>query len=227
MILTAASRSILTALFLLGVVLAATPADLSKYRNFQLGSDLATVAAQAGEKAAQANLVATRPARVQELEWSPQLLGSSAQPEAVRTVLFSFYNDQLYQITVDYDRYKTEGLMANDIVESISAANGMIATHPVTDKAVQSPYTVPEELLGRWEDAEYRVDLIRTYGPAFRLIATVKGLESPVSAALLEAKRLDTQEAPQRDAARAAEEAQTEQARLEKLRLVNKPKFRM
>jgi hypothetical protein len=213
-------------MFLLGVVSAATPGDLSKYRNFQLGSDLATVAAQAGEKAGQANLVASRPARIQKLEWSPQLVGSSAQPEPVRNVLFSFYNDQLYQITVDYDRYKTEGLTADDIVGSISAANGMIATHPVIDKALQSPYAVPEELLGRWEDAQYRVDLVRTYGPAFRLIATVKDLESPVNAALLEAKRLDTQEAPQREAARATEEAQTEQARLEKLRLVNKPKFR-
>jgi hypothetical protein len=129
---------------------------------------------------------------------------------------------------VDYNRYKTEGLTADDIIDAVSAANGTIATHPVADKVAPGSYAIPEDLLARWEDAQYRVDLVRAqYGPAFRLIATVKGLESPANAALLEAKRLDTQEAPQREAARAAEEAQTEQARLEKLRLVNKPKFRM
>lgn len=219
-------RSALTAMFVLGAVSAATPADLSKYRNFHLGSNLAAVASQAGVSPTHAKPITTRPANIQELEWSPQPLGPSGQPEAVKTVLFSFYNDQLFQITVDYDRYKTETLTTDDIIEAVSTANGMIAMHPVIE-AVPSPYAVPEELLARWEDAQCRVDLVRApYGPAFRLVATLKGLESPVKAALLEARRLDAQEAPQREAARAAEKAQTEQARLEKLRLVNKPEFR-
>jgi hypothetical protein len=222
-----AARSALTAMFVAGVLSAATPGDLSKYRGFQLGSDLATVASQAGVSPARAKPIIGRPASILELEWSPQPLGPSSEAEAVRTVLFTFYNDQLYRIAVDYDRYKTEGLTADDIAEAVTAANGTIATHPVAEPAVKGSYDAPEEVLARWEDARYRVELVHaTFGPGFRLIATVKGLDSPVKTALLEAKRLDVQEAPQREAARVAGEAQTERARLQKIRLVNKPKFR-
>lgn len=222
-----ASRSALTAMLVLAAASAATPADLSRYRSFQLGADLTTVSAQTGQKATQAKLISARPARIQELEWSPQSGGAYSETEAAKTVLFSFYNDQLYRITVDYDRYKTEGLTADDIIEAVSAANGTTASHPVADKGAPDGYSVPQEVLARWEDSQYRVDLFRApYGTTFRLVATVKRLESPVQASLLEAKRLDDQEAPQREAARAAEEAQSEQARLERLRAVNKPKFR-
>ena len=48
----------------------------------------------------------------------------------------------------------------------------------------------------------------------------MKKLEAPAQAAALEAKRLDDQEAPQRDAARAASEAQEAQAKLDKARLL-------
>ena len=54
----------------------------------------------------------------------------------------------------------------------------------------------------------------------------MKRLEAPAQAATLEAKRLDDQEAPQRDAARLASEEEATKTKLEKARLVNKPKFR-
>jgi hypothetical protein len=222
-----ASRSALTAMFVVGALSSATPGDLSRYRGFQLGSDLATVASQAGMSPVLAKPITARPASIRELEWSPQPLGPSAEAEAVKTVLFSFYNDQLYRIAVDYDRYKTEGLTGDDIAEAVTAANGTIATHPVAEQAVHGSFDAPEEVLARWEDAQYRVQLVHaTYGPGFRLIATVKGLDLAAKTALLDAKRLDDQEAPQREAARVADEAQTERARLLKIRLVNKPKFR-
>ena len=70
-------------------------------------------------------------------------------------------------------------------------------------------------------------NLIRSsYGPSFKLVGVLKRLEAPAQAAILEAKRLDDQEAPQRDAARIASEEEAARAKLEKARLVNKPKFR-
>ena len=54
----------------------------------------------------------------------------------------------------------------------------------------------------------------------------MKALEGPVQTATLEAKRLDDQEAPQRNAARIAGEEEAAKAKAEKARLVNKPKFR-
>ena len=55
--------------------------------------------------------------------------------------------------------------------------------------------------------------------------AHLKRLEAPAQAATLEAKRLDDQKAPQRDAARLASEEEATKTKLEKARLVNKPKF--
>jgi hypothetical protein len=58
------------------------------------------------------------------------------------------------------------------------------------------------------------------------MTGVLKRLQAPAQAAITEAKWLDDQEAPQRDAARIADEKEAEQARLEKSRLVNKPRFR-
>jgi hypothetical protein len=58
------------------------------------------------------------------------------------------------------------------------------------------------------------------------MIGVLKKLQVLAQAATAEAKRLDDQEAPQRNAARAADEKEAERAKLEERRLVNKPKFR-
>jgi hypothetical protein len=51
-------------------------------------------------------------------------------------------------------------------------------------------------------------------------------MQAAVQVAIVEAKRLDDREAPQKEAARLAAEKETEQAKLDKSRLLNKPKFR-
>ena len=40
-------------------------------------------------------------------------------------VQFSFYDDQLYQVVVSYDRERMEGLTDADVVESLSATYGV------------------------------------------------------------------------------------------------------
>jgi hypothetical protein len=49
----------------------------------------------------------------------------------------------------------------------------------------------------------------------------------PAQAATLEAVRLDDSEAPRREAQRVAREEESARTKLEKARLVNKPKFRL
>ncbi|MCW5982283.1 MAG: hypothetical protein KIT09_29625 [Bryobacteraceae bacterium] len=223
-----AFRSTLAAFLMLGAMSAAALAgDLSRYRNFELGSDLATVAKRAAVDTAQAKVIHSRPAFIQDLEWRPQPLGASAQAESVQEVVFSFYGGELFRIKVDYDRYQTEGLTVDDFVDAISATYGP-ATKP-TAPAKVAPYSYGDQadIVAQWQDSQYRFDLIRSaYGPAFRLVGVLKRLEAPAQAATLEAKRLDDQEAPQRDAARLASEKEAANAKLEKARLVNKPKFR-
>ena len=202
------------------------PGDLSKYRNFELGTDLSTVARQVGASPSQAKVIHRRPALIQELDWRPQPLGPPSQAEAAKEVVFSFYQGELFQIAINYDRYETEGLTPDDLVEAISATYGLAARPAAPAKAAPGRYGDQEEVLARWQDSQHCFDLTRpSYGPRFRLIGFLKTLRALAQAAITEAKRLD-QEAPQRDSGRIASENEGERAKLEQSRLVNKPKFR-
>jgi len=200
---------------------AAWGGDLSMYRNFQLGADLAVVAKQAREDPSQAKVIQSRPTLIQELGWRPQPGDPSSQ---AKDIVFSFYQGQLFRITVNYDRYELDGLTTDDLVEAISVTYGD-ATRLAVPNSVG--YGDHEEVLAQWHDSTVRMDLVRfSYGRDFKLIAVLKTLEAPVEASMVEAARLDAQDAPQREAARIAKEAETERARLDKVRLANKAKFR-
>ena len=219
-------RSAFTVL-LCAVASLAAAADLSKYRDFQLGADLPTVARLIGASPSQAKLIHSRPALVQELAWRPQSLGPSPKVESAEAVSFSFYNGTLFRIGIKYDRYATEGLTAEDFVEAISATYGPPAKLRPPVRPLKESYGDQEETVARWEDPQYRFELVRaSYGPTYTLVGILKSLEAPVQAANVEAKRLDDLEAPQRDAARAEAEQNAKAATLEKARVVNKAKFR-
>ena len=205
----------------------ALAADLSRYRGFRFGADVPTVAKGAGTAISEAKTIHRRPALIQELEWRPQPLGSSRPPESVQTVVFRFYGGELFGITVNYDRYETEGLTAGDIIEAISAVYGAAEKAAPPANRAQDGFDDRDEIVARWQDAEYSFELVRSsYGPTFKLVGVQKRLQAPAQAAIAEAKRIDDREAPQREAARIAGERETQQAKLDRSRLVNKPKFR-
>jgi hypothetical protein len=209
------------------VIPAATSAeDLSKYRKFEFGADLATVAKHAGVNPSQAKIIHRRPILMEDLTWRPQPLSSAEQTEPAKEVVFSFYAGELFQIVVNYDRYEIEGLTVDDLIEAVSLKYG-VATKPAAQTAVPGSYGELEQVVAEWQDSQYRFDLIRSaYGPDFKLVGVLKRLEDQARAANLEAARLDDKEAPQRDAERIASEDATERAKLEKARQLNKPKFR-
>ena len=211
------SRSALTSILASGVVSAvASATDLSRYRHFQLGADLSTVAKQTGANPSEAKVIHRRPALIQELEWRARSPGSASQAEPAKEMVFSFYDGALFRIAVDYDRYQTEGLTDDDMVEAVSGTYGL-ATRPTAPARVAPPsYGDREEIVAQWQDSQYRFDLIRSsYGRSFRLVGVFKSLEELVQAATIEAARLDEKEAPQREADRVAREKHIEQARLE------------
>ena len=223
------SRSAFVALLTLGLISAAAFAqDLSRYRNFKLGADLTTVIKEAGVDLSQVKLIHTHPALIQELQWRPQALGSIADTESSKDVTLSFYNGELFRISVNYDRYSTEGMTASDLVDAISATYGVATKPNQPAKSSAERYGDPEELLAQWEDSQYCYTLIRrsTYGPSFTLVGVLKKLAAPAQAAVVAATRIEAQEAPQREIERLAEEKQAEQAKLDKARLLNKPRFR-
>jgi hypothetical protein len=225
---TTVLKPALISFLLFGAIAGATfAADLSRYRNFQLGTDLSTVAKQAGVDPDQAKVIQRRPGIIMELAWRPQPLAASAHTEPAKEVVFSFYNGELFQIAINYDRYETEGLTTNDFIDAISAFYGTAEPPTAPAKPALESYGDRDEILAQWQDADYRFELIRSSsGPSFRLMGVLKRLEAPVQAAILEAKRLDDKEAPQRAAEKVANDLETERVKLDKARMVNKPNFR-
>ena len=98
--------------------------DLSRYRSFQIGTNLPTIAGQTQMDSSKAKAIHRRPALIQEIEWQPQTFGASTQAESVKEIVFSFYNGELYRLVINYDQYKTEGLTAEDLIDAISATYG-------------------------------------------------------------------------------------------------------
>jgi hypothetical protein len=205
--------------------------DLSRYRGFQFGEALPAVAKQAGLDVSQAKVIHERPALLQELEWPIWLASSFSSPQdPVRTILFSFYNGELFRILVTYDRDETNGLTTDDVIEAISAQYG-IATKPANIEIVFSSaqvYNDSEAVIARWEDPQYSFNLFRSsFQPTFGMIAFSKGLDALARTATAEAIRLDAVEAPQREVQRQNQEDEKNRESLEKARQVNKSKFRL
>jgi hypothetical protein len=206
--------------------------DQSRYRDFQLGRDLATVSALARISASDAKTIHLRPAVIQELEWRPGYVdrGSiTTQTDTVRQIVFRFYNDQLSKMVVDYDYERTAGMTDVDMIEAISTAYGPPSKTPVKNAGlvmsrVEADSGTP---VARWGDADYSVVLYRgSYRSALRLIVTSPRLEALTRTAAVQATLLDEREAPQREIARLKKEAEDARVAQEKVRTVNKAAFR-
>ena len=206
-----------------------TAQDLSRYRDFQFGMSLESVAKQIHMNASAAKITHHRPAMIQTLQWD-QLSYSdlSAKDRSLRSIRFDFYNGGLFKMVVAYDPVGTEGLTTEDMVEAISAIYGP-ATNPERTIAVSafSAYQDNQKVLACWEDAQYSYNLFRSpYGNAFGLIAISKQLDLVVADASREGDRLDKLEAPGKELARRVKQEEDTRVAQEKARLISKPKFR-
>jgi hypothetical protein len=202
-------------------------ADLSGYRDFQFGMNLPAVAKLAGMNSSEARLIHQRPELIQELNWQPgRSSGLSPDAGAVKDVLFSFCNDELFRIVVNYDRFRTEGLTAEDMIEAISAKYGT-AARPAAEIIFPSIYNETVKVIARWEDPQYSFNLVRSsYQPVFALVLYSKRLDARAQTAVTEALRLDEQEAPRREAERQRKQDEENHVKDEKARLANIVSFR-
>lgn len=201
--------------------------DLSRYREFQLGMNLPTVVKLAGMTSSGAQVVHQRPQLIQELDWQRgRYPGSSPNADPVKGILFSFYNGELFRMIVTYDRYKTEGLTAEDMVEAISANYGL-ATRPAAEIVFPSLYNERVKVIARWEDSQHSFNLVRSsYQPSFGMVVFSQRLDSLAQAAILEAIRLDRLEAPKKEAELYRKQDEDNRVQQEKARLMNKASFR-
>jgi hypothetical protein len=166
-------------------------------------------------------VIHSRPALIQELTWWPASLpGPPLRPDAIEQMLFSFYNDELYKMSVTYDRSSTEGLTADDMERSISAKYGpatyiALAFDPITSEGQQP--------VAAWDDSQYSVNLVRSsLTGGFELVVYSKKVKAVAELAFAEAVKLDKEEGPQRDAERQKKETDA----LEVTRQKNQKSFR-
>ena len=146
----------------------------------------------------------------------------------MQQIVFSFHNDQLFRLVIDYDRNRTEGMTDADMIEAISSAYGSTSKTPQKGRVASSQ--VAEESgtrVARWGDADYSVVLYRSsYASGFRMIVTSLRLDVLARAAEAQAVRLDERDVPRREMARQKKEVDDTRAAQEKARLTNKAGFR-
>jgi len=201
-----------------------------RYRDFQLGGDLPSISALTGVAVSEAKAVHLRPALMQELRWQRPYSSSTtpSQTDSVKQIVFSFYNDQLSKMVVDYDHERTAGMTDADLIEAISVDYGP-RVKPGARTGRGTLTRVEEEsgtLVARWAGADYAVALYRGFGSDVRLIVASPKLDALARTADIQATRLDDREAPQREIARQKKEAEDARASQEKSRIANKAAFR-
>lgn len=213
--------------------MAACPAaDLSSYRGIRFGIDLPSAAKLLGLDPREARVMQRRPGTREEIDWHPGwtvgpsgLADSDGIPQSVREVTLSFYEGSLYRMVATYDRTRIEGLSTDDLIEMISKDSGP-ATRPAVDIPYHTMYGTSAAVLGRWQDATYQWNLVRTGdGAGYALVLRASEADERAEAAGKEAVRLERIEAPEREAAAKRERAEAELMRQEKARAANKIGF--
>jgi hypothetical protein len=179
--------------------------DLSRYRNFSLGTSLAIVSKQVYATPAEVSVIHQSPAAIQELTWwAVESNQSSSRPEPVQQIRFSFYNRELYKIAVTYENAATEGLTTEDMIQSISLKYGSaIRTAVNSDTPANLSYSSAAIQLALWEDSQYSASLSRSpLSNSFQLVILSKQLGGQADSAIAEAVKQDREDAPRKEIAR-------------------------
>ncbi len=201
---------------------------LSTYRGLQLGMSLAAAAKQTDTNLTEVRVVHQRPAVIQEMSWQPRLSiqANPVDTDPVSNTLLCFVKGNLFRIIVTYDRYKIEGMKAEDVIELISQSYGP-AKRTKAEIAYHSNYGEVASVLARWENLDYSYDLVRTGDQAsFALVLYSKLLDTQAQAFIAESSRLDAQEAPQRELEMHNQHEKEQRLSLEKVRSTNRANFR-
>lgn len=202
--------------------------DLSRYREFHLGSSPADAAKLARMDSSAVNLVSSRPERIEELDWKITRFASpAAQSDSVREIRFRFYNGSLFEMMVSYDRDRTSGLTDADMKEALSAVYGPASAPVMKEMSFNSGYDSTVRVIAQWDDPHSLISLVGfSYGDGFGVVVSSKPTLALARQAIAESERLDQFEAPQKALDLKAKLDAEVAAKDERSRLVNKPEFR-
>jgi hypothetical protein len=95
-------------------------------------------------------------AALRQLSWrSLYTSRNSADRDSVASIVFSFIDNQLFKIVIDYDRGRTKELTKDDIITSLSAIYGPRSTAraPAPQRSTIDSLDTPT-VLARWRQAD-------------------------------------------------------------------------
>ena len=209
---------------------AVAAADLATYRDFTLGMSTAEVLAHAQAVPRDVNTLHQRPALLQDLSWRPPYMATrdSTGRDSVAVIVFSFVDDQLFKMAIDYDGRATEGLTKADIITALSGVYGppsTRATPPTPRPAFDSLDT--RTTVARWSAGDTAIALTESaYSRTFGLVITSVPLDALARRAQATAVALDAREAPAREAARTKAQADAARDAAEQTRITNRATFK-
>jgi hypothetical protein len=150
------------------------------YRTYRMGDDPLSVARLIGVPPP-ADAVSGVVGSVRELRWRAQRVrpGETPSGDPVALLVFSFYEDQLFRIVIDYSTERTEGMTEADMVAAVSSIYGPPAkrTDPPNPVGLH-PQRPADSVVAQWIDGELRVALLAVREQsAFRVIVASVPLE--------------------------------------------------
>ena len=207
-------------------VCTASAEELSRYREFDLGSSVATVTVVTQSAERDRKTIHTRPSLLQEVAWQPRYMAGSpvAGRESINEIVFSFVDDQLFRMTVGYDRGKTTGLTNADMTAALIEVYGA----PASPSPRASTDAVDgAAVLAEWQHDDAHVALRRNrFNDSFSLVITSLPLEVIARTARAAAVTIDAREAPAREAALLKKRADEQRQAEEQTRTANKKVFK-
>jgi len=202
------------------------------YRAFALGSPVTRVLELTNSSTSNVTAIHAQPALIQELRWRPPYIAfgtNEVSKDPVQQMLFSFFDDQLSKITIDYAQARTDGMTDSDMIAALSTLYGSskqplaptISSDPATHVSLDS-----KTVVARWENSDVGVVLWRnSLTSGFQLVVTSERLDSLARVAQAEAVRIEAAAAPALELARRQRNADELRVAKEQMRAANKAAF--
>jgi hypothetical protein len=164
---------------------------------------------------------------VRELRWrADHVPRGTESADPVERLMFSFHDNQLFRIVIDYAPTRTDGMRASDIVAAVAKIYG--APNKRADPPVQvglQPMRPVDTVVAQWNNDDLHVALLQLDGrPAFRLIVASPLLQAQARTAGNHEAAADLNEWAAGETERTGPQDRTSAAR-ERLRRVNIASF--
>ena len=178
--MTAKTTTVIRRVVLVSFVVAAASAvgaqNHRRYRTYAMGDDVLSVTQRLGLSPLAATERPPASAAVRELRWQAHYVRRGGTPagDPVARLIFSFYENRLFRIVVDYDADRTAGMTEGDMVAAVAKMFGTPTRRIESPHVVGSPPVRPVSgVIAQWIDGEHSVALLALQGgTAFRMIVS-------------------------------------------------------